>query len=291
MSNWKKEYDELILKGDLDGAIALCKSSVRTDKKIYKFFKGTNRDLNTVKENKIWMSRGDYFNDPFDSSFFVNRKSKERYPEEERDMAIRDFLEQEDQDNLSHDMQHNSLITSFSENSDSILMWSYYARDHKGFCVEYSLSKLVEKQLILPVVYSDNMLQITKYTENNRIIGMLVKAKCWQHEKEWRMIKLADENSLENGELVENIPLPTAFFYGIRIWNNERENIESKHEYNVLCKEIKDKKCKISINPPYEDMTVDIQYIMQYTKEKKIPLYGYELSRNEFSLKKIRLIP
>jgi hypothetical protein len=38
------------------------------------------------------------------------------------------------------DIQKATKLCSFSECNDSILMWSHYAKDHKGFCVEYDLT-------------------------------------------------------------------------------------------------------------------------------------------------------
>lgn len=288
MDNWKKEYDKLILSGKIDEAIKLCKSRVDENTKIYKFFRGTNRNFNTVKSNTLWLSRGDLFNDPFDSSFFVNCRSKDLYTVEEREVATQEYFDQKDQDKLSLKMQHDSLITSFSEIPDSILMWSYYAKDHKGFCIEYCLKDLMEKFHVLPVVYSEEMVPITEYTKDNRIIGMLVKAKCWEHEREWRMIKLADDDTLASGEVIKDIPVPTAFYYGSRIWNNEQENYESKREITINCKEMKDKECKITVPLSYEDQAVSIEQIMDYTKGK-MKLYGFDLSRNEFKLQRITL--
>ena len=105
---------------------------------------------------------------------------------------------------------------SFSEDKESLLMWAHYADSFSGMCVEYSFDKLDSDNTILyhlyPIVYSEKRhgeldlkyiisdLYQTQYDieEKNSPCdidslkdiksAMLIKAKCWSYEKEWRII-------------------------------------------------------------------------------------------------------
>ncbi len=88
-------------------------------------------------------------------------------------------------------------ITCFSEIHDSILMWSYYANNHKGVCIEYDLSRLDLSDSI-----NQNIIQcLTKVQYSplraDRLIGiddtsylhfLISKADVWSHEQEWRIV-------------------------------------------------------------------------------------------------------
>lgn len=118
---------------------------------------------------------------------------------------------------VSEMVKKNSKIVCFSENKESILMWSHYANSHKGFCIEYQLPKIVNKnerwaeQLepwetsclmhLMQVAYFSERPDCTKHAceliENEITFddsfplykyGYLAKSLDWQYEKEWRFI-------------------------------------------------------------------------------------------------------
>ena len=49
MDNWMIEYKELILKGEKRAARELVLAEIPDDKIIYKYFRGINRDFDTIK--------------------------------------------------------------------------------------------------------------------------------------------------------------------------------------------------------------------------------------------------
>ena len=63
-------------------------------------------------------------------------------------------------------------IASFSETNESILMWSHYAHNHEGFCIEYDFKKLgINHHLtrfIFPVIYSQNVFDIGKSLSSSK---------------------------------------------------------------------------------------------------------------------------
>lgn len=122
-----------------------------------------------------------------------------------------------------HDLLY---LKSFSEEKDNLLMWSHYADNHRGMCIEYDLKHIVNKSHenkrdfgvlyhLFPVVYLENRVDDKeafinlnyaaksigeyKYDLNNNnchahtkvhedIKSMfLIKSKNWEYEKEWRI--------------------------------------------------------------------------------------------------------
>lgn len=96
-------------------------------------------------------------------------------------------------------------VSCFSEINDSILMWSYYADNHKGICLEFDLSKLNEddkmnqdiKKNLSRVHYSPIRADIQYQLVNDSGLNFLTsKADVWKHELEWRLICVTNEEFL-----------------------------------------------------------------------------------------------
>lgn len=103
-------------------------------------------------------------------------------------------------------------ITCFSTSADNALMWAHYSNKHKGFCVEYDLSKTKDNDFLInlhPVIYSNTRASIPPslfdFTDTNNIkisssnqstsdllCAMLTKSDVWKYEDEWRLL-LYDE--------------------------------------------------------------------------------------------------
>lgn len=85
----------------------------------------------------------------------------------------------------------NVRICSFSERNDSLLMWSHYANEHKGICLEYDFEFDENVRTFLqPVLYTNKLYKQKTINEPfaiNQIMASLTKAKDWQYEKEWRL--------------------------------------------------------------------------------------------------------
>lgn len=103
-------------------------------------------------------------------------------------------------------------ITCFSTSADNALMWAHYSNKHKGFCIEYDLSKTKDNNFLInlhPVIYSNTRASIPPslfdFTDTNNIrisssnqstsdllCAMLTKSDVWKYEDEWRLL-LYDE--------------------------------------------------------------------------------------------------
>lgn len=148
-------------------------------------------------------------------------------------------------------------LKSFSETKDNLLMWSHYADNNRGICVEYSLDELKQENEVLehiyPALYTDTRYLTTNLQEvidqrrelkicfeNNYVIDditylvdiipqFLVKGKCWEYENEWRLIYSAYEIYDKNEELLNNyiveFDCATAIYFGYRIDKEVKDNL------------------------------------------------------------------
>lgn len=128
------------------------------------------------------------------------------------------------------------MISCFSEVKDSILMWSHYANNHKGFCIEYDFNDIgIDSDLInalQPAIYRDEIFNIGKHfketqEESNglhRILegyAAIIKSNEWKYEQEWRIIFRKNESKGFNCELFT----PKSVYLGSRISDAHREEI------------------------------------------------------------------
>lgn len=92
----------------------------------------------------------------------------EKTPEERAQIAKKftDNLENSDTKTYQR-FKRKYYISCFSEDNNSILMWSHYANYHKGFCVEYNFKELGIKnyltRCIFPVFYTNTVFDLGKY--------------------------------------------------------------------------------------------------------------------------------
>ena len=93
-------------------------------------------------------------------------------------------------------------IVSLSEVCDDILMWAHYANSHRGFCIGFNKQKLVDFRINAlnkeGLIY--NCYEVKYYKDYPKLkpIGLSderfvieplsSKSKCWQYEKEHRLI-------------------------------------------------------------------------------------------------------
>jgi hypothetical protein len=120
-------------------------------------------------------------------------------------------------------------LCSFSEVNNSMLMWSHYSEDHRGFCIEYDLEALNEqhpfRRSLFPIIYSQRLYDLTPFAEKlvakeraefTPLLPMLAalhKFEGWQYEREWRIVL---ENEVEIDGLSHPAPIPSRIFLGSR---------------------------------------------------------------------------
>ncbi len=90
-------------------------------------------------------------------------------------------------------------VFSTTEDPLGMEMWSYYADDHRGLCVQFDTAHLIESyregrglaNTPIPVKYVTGVPAIKCYIEPVEIQlekALFVKSSHWAHEREWRFI-------------------------------------------------------------------------------------------------------
>ena len=145
---------------------------------------------------------------------------------------------------LSEASKRYSTIACFSENVDSILMWSHYADSHKGFALEYDFRPTLERPIknvgLFPVVYSEERFDISDYIAWAflRIIGFpakmpdisasiknaLWKSDVWAYEKEWRMIDSTPRDITDEKASTIHYK-PVAIYYGRHMSGDDKRRL------------------------------------------------------------------
>lgn len=148
-------------------------------------------------------------------------------------------------------------IKSFSETPLEVLMWSHYADEHRGFCVEYNINCIDHRDMIwghlFPVVYSTKrrikmnisevareLKQLTRDREDNNekdynenlsdcMALFLSKGEMWAYEREWRIVFTQEQvYDIDDDELNRNIisfDCATGIYLGYRIERTIEENV------------------------------------------------------------------
>ncbi|MFP5300228.1 DUF2971 domain-containing protein [Cobetia sp. SIMBA_158] len=141
-----------------------------------------------------------------------------------------------DYSNIIKNIRDDILISCFSECYTSTLMWSHYANEHKGICIEYNLDNLkgdiysIFNKRMYPVLYSNIMADATQLaidsifqqTTQNVLNHIFIKPAVnksidWAYEKEWRIVAPRIDNR------VITTPTPSRIILGSRISSEDEK--------------------------------------------------------------------
>ena len=200
--------------------------------KLYKFrptanWKKWNQRM--LIEDKIWLASMSSLNDPFEFSVNLefNDLAKKVFPQKTNDMrwvaAAQKSKEEFDELEKQYcEYKQKISVFSLTEELKSILMWSYYANGHKGYCIEYSAEDFLKcfRQFLLPVSYQDETINaFSIYSRNGfnpsyelAIRTIITKSTEWSSENEWRLIKTIPRCKAPGLECKS--PTPTAIYLG-----------------------------------------------------------------------------
>jgi len=209
------------------------------------------------EDHVVWFSKRSDFNDPFELHFTpsfeattdekievftlaLQKKDPNLTDESARAEAMLAFsslpaiLEQWEQKRLSlHERRLNEKVGVFSltEHKDDILMWSHYADEHRGICIEFRPAEeehdkfyYQAHKVIYPKDNSPPLLNFYYYRNNPGELAvkcLSTKALHWKYEGEWRII------DVRNGPGKRSIPLGliSSVILGCRIESSDRDFI------------------------------------------------------------------
>lgn len=237
---------------------------------------GTKNSFDVLQDllinGRIWYSKPEYFNDPFEIEGIRTRLSKNEVDgviarvkevmrsqiprgmstsdadvEIERMAAIevsrvQDKHEQ-DKDTLIHRCGYISLCGS----NDNPLMWSHYADHHRGICLRIRGTRdpFFEENgagRVIKVTYRDEI--ETHEVELGNADAFFVqcsrKGKCWEYEDEYRVFRLPSAHDVDDaqGNHSFNSTLIDAVYFGIRTRNEDVDQVkkiveQAEHEIEL----------------------------------------------------------
>lgn len=244
--------------------------------KLYRYSPADYYNIRGLETRTIYLSQIGKMNDVFEGLSGITNKETTSNSSEWSDIAF---------------------LKSFSELSNDLRMWSAYADNFSGMCVEYDVSKLPDNILIhlFPIIYSDSrstknsmpfswkeLVQMKKdLVEQNEpeidflkdIMGLFIsKSIDWKYEKEWRLIF----TYLQGTCTLQNVK--DAGFESHSIFYNNSFNVENP---------IIDFDCatKIYIGPKTEK--VKKEHLKEIGKKLEIEVLEMGISNTEYKLYEI----
>lgn len=207
----------------------------------------SKKEIETLKEDAIESTepRGKII-EQLDIFFErVQKKTGKTLTEQQKENFRDDFRQQikqgtEQGKRQLHDILRKKIKSCcFSENNNSLVMWSHYAEQHKGVCIEYDFSNLdsdnSRRLQLFPIIYKNKLFNATPYikkwmdsNEFNPFLPLLAsihKAKEWEYEAEWRLIH-DEPNRLNQVKLFE-MPIPSKIILGANVEEQNKSKIQS----------------------------------------------------------------
>jgi len=180
---------------------------------LYKYRCYNAYSLASLANSSIWLSEPKTFNDPFDCALTLDRDAykqsvvdaigdamnRVQQGKKKREELLKEWPGDKDAFETLRDcvkeLFQNIGICSFSAIGDHMLMWSHYADNHKGFCVEYDCREGTKlKELALPVKYSESIPKVSatdlvgERQQETIDLFWLTKSSVWSYEQEWRVM-------------------------------------------------------------------------------------------------------
>jgi hypothetical protein len=183
---------------------------------LYKYRPHDSYSRSWITNEELFFASPAMFNDPFDSKVFYTvdgtRDQKKRYfssaindvypgikKRQQREMIKRALSNRmSDADYESHISRMQKRIdeygiVSLSQKANDMLLFAYYGKDHTGYCLKYRRTAENVFSMARKVDYAQTYPKFSMFDEELQKRGALgdkvlyTKAKCWEHEQEWRI--------------------------------------------------------------------------------------------------------
>ncbi len=219
---------------------------------LFRYRKLNSYTMEEILKQQVYLAQPQDFDDIFDSRYTI--PDLKTYEKAEAAFALSNALKDKNPDMMKNyndyvayysainNMADERLrIAAFTQTNMNIPMWYYYAKKHKGICIEYDLTDFNSKNLsspeviLLPVIYPDdktaNTYRCSNYEENHENVMLvrnaLVKNKNWNFEKEWRLI------SVERPDIYQHLKIQ-AIYFGLKTAEvDKRLILQFNKDYNL----------------------------------------------------------
>jgi hypothetical protein len=180
---------------------------------VFKYFRTFENDFSTLEEKYLYYSKYNDFNDPFDCSINLIEFA---YKKIHNTTKKNDF-----QESLS-----KIGICCFSRSVNSILMWSHYSENHKGFCIEFNVGLSMDGINPLDVLYKNEFTTANYKTDGIDAVNHIIysKAKDWKYEDELRAIK-TDLTDVKSRKIPFNVEDVRAIYLGVKCSDKDKKRI------------------------------------------------------------------
>lgn len=207
------------------------KEGVKDKLNLYSFRNFNEHTLSDLINETVTTCNPHKMNDPFDTLFY-------HWLEYRIDKG---YSQNKDAAELYRESSKYYRIRSFSEQSKDVypwqntLMWSHYADNHKGICVEYSFSEKFlfqqcNEELVCfnRICYEDAICDLTKDEDANGYRMLFTKSVDWKYENECRLLSYNPEIE---GDFY-SIPLDKdstikAVYFGLRCQEQTIETVKN----------------------------------------------------------------
>lgn len=237
--------EQLKQKGDLENKDSIV---------VYSFRRFNEYTLSDLVDRKIMVCHPSKMNDPFDST--ITLWGSEKYlnkicSNDEKEKYIPFFSRALDYFRIRSFVANRTTYDIDDSILKNILMWSFYADEHKGFCIRYRFSKhfilwndrdKLHRLRIFPVTYVDN-LNINR-TSFDTDIAYGYKNRAWEKENEVRLLSYyPSEQGLFYGEKLDDFSAIEEVIFGLHCPDTIRRAIQKLFENNTVkfsCMRMKD---------------------------------------------------
>lgn len=236
-------------------------------------FEGGKTSLEVLRDmligGSIWYSKPRFFNDPFEiegirtrlsaneKKGIVARTQQTMRHQRPPGLSVADMNalvqkvceERIEEAQAELDLEKNGLLhrcgyISLSRSNDSILLWSHYAASHTGVCLQFRCESdpfFSENGngRVIEVTYNNDIenAEVELGNADAYFVQLARKAKCWEHEEEFRVFKVPSSQSADDahGYHKFNPTLIDAIYFGVRTPEIHIEEVkrlveEAEHE-------------------------------------------------------------
>jgi hypothetical protein len=200
--------------------------------KLYKYRRWDDRTKTALEKCEFWASRPSELNDPFDCQVrFDEHVSRDDFRQKiaaeadryfpqrataEREHLVNAYVESNwppsrnkvDRFQAEYAERVSKIgVISFSARWDSVVMWSHYADQHRGVCIEVDSTTFSGSVGCHPVRYQAERPLINLFRDGMGAHkhAALVKNDEWRYEEEWRFTL---EGSVKSGPIPQAVQFP-----------------------------------------------------------------------------------
>lgn len=195
---------------------------------LFKYRELNKNSIQSLIDNKVWHSKPESFNDPFDCKFpkviehsdeeltkHLNRCAKSQGKQESYTPEFIKKTGRKEYDDMlegyKKKMANAGVFSLSAAGPTEPLMWAHYADKHYGFCIEYerkpnnslncdncfNVTYTEPEEAIISML--DTFFQEDEIREKAMLKILTSKVKSWSYENEWRLIRFwKDSSSLQD---------------------------------------------------------------------------------------------